>query len=330
MNNDERRLKARRDHITETLAKLDKQPAKFEWALRVLKDEPEAKHRRLRSYAKVNMSDVEAFSELLAQEFGGLVYFFANYKTGTPTPSKFSEDHPITLYENLLQAVRASLEVERDRPPFNGPNFNRPDIYCRWPWSDEAESGDLERVIGGRCEASDVFRLALQYRDNGRWFVFRYRSNGYIDARNPKAPFRMSVADRSKLPAEQYPETNVLLGQESEFFSLYDLNDLETTAFVKRAHALWRRISTKNVGAYNPISGEFVESTGGDGRHWRSVGKRALEGAFETPPRYADFASQPSGGLLGLSPIIPKSDGPALMIGPRPKKTRKARATKDD
>ncbi len=324
MNYDQSQWKARRAFIAQVLENLNNHSDKFEWALQALKNEPEAKHRRLRSYAKINLTDVDVFSTLLKREFPDLVYFFANYKTGTPTPSKFSHDHPIIIYEDLLQAVHASLDVQRDKPLFNGPNFNRPDIYCRWPWCDEIESRDPERLIGGRGEASDIFRLALQYRDEGRWFSFRYKSNGYIDPRDSKARFRMSVLDRSKLPVSDYPEMSVLTGTGCEFFAVYDLNDSETTAFAKRAHALWRRISTKKVAAYDPVTGDIVEPVNWEGRHWQSIGKPALEGALEVPARYADFAFQPSAGFFGPPPIVPKSDGPALMIGPRPKKAKKA------
>lgn len=323
MNSDKSQLEARRELIAQVLEKLDRQPAELEWAIRALKDEPEARHRRLRSYAKINLEDVEVFSQILKQEFPDLIYFFANYKTGIPTPSKFSEDHPIALHVDLLQAVKASLDVERDRPSFNAPNFNRPNIYCRRPWPAELESGDPESLIGGRHEASDVFRLALQYRDEGRWFSFRYRSNGYIDPRDPEARFRMSVLDRSNLPVAQYPDMSVLVGQECEFFTVYDLNDPETTAFAKRAHALWRRISTKNVAAYNPVSGDIVDPENWDSKHWRSIGKRALEGALNIPAKYADFVFQPSAGFFGSLPIVLKSDGPALMIGPRPQRVKK-------
>ncbi len=328
MGREDAALIARRAFIADALARFQQHPMDFDQIARELLREPEAKHHRLRSHAKIDLEDVEVFSKLLRQEFPGPVYFFANYKAGRPTPSKFSENHSITLYDDLLQAAKASLEVERVRPPFDGPDFNRPNIYCRWPWPDELNSGDPARIIGGRNEASDVFGLALQYRDDGRWFSFRYRCNRCIDSRDPKAPFRMSVLDRSKVPPERYHEIPVLTGQEGEFFAVYDLNDPETTAFAKRVHALWLRIPTKSIASFNPITGGIVESAGHDSKHWRSIGKRALEEALKTPPRYADFASQPSGGLLGIMSIISKSEGPALMIGPRPKKLKVPKAAK--
>ena len=113
------------------------------------------------------------------------------------------------------------------------------------------------------------------------------------------------------------------------FFAVYDLNDPETTAFAKRAHALWRRISAKAVSAYDPVTGDIVEPVNWEGRHWQSIGKKALEAALDVPARYADFAFQPSAGFFGPPPIVPKSDGPALMIGPRPKKAKKAKKAKE-
>ncbi|WP_374377553.1 hypothetical protein [Dongia sp.] len=306
----------RRAFIRQVLARLDKHPAQLYWAIDSLKAEPKAKHRRLRSSAKICIEDVEVYSNLLKQEFPELIYFFANYKTGTPTPSKFSDAHPIILYGDLLQAVKAALDVERDRPPFNGPNFNRPNIYCRWPWPDEIQSADPERLIGGRDEASDVFRLALQYRDDGRWFTFHYKSDGYVDPRQPNLRYALSASERGKLPADRYPEMAVLSGAETEFFACYDLNDSETTAFAKRAHALWRRIATKDVAVYDPVEREIVDLENWRGKHWRQVGKKALEGALATPARYVDFA---------LTPMDGRSDGPALMIGPKSKKPDPAR-----
>lgn len=306
-------LEARRVHIRQVLEKLEKHPSQLTWAIESLQEEPEAKHRRLRSYAKINIQDVAVFSDLLKEEFPELVYFFANYKTGTPTPSKFPDTHPIALHSDLLQAVNAALDVERDNPSFNGPNFNRPDIYCRWPWPEEREAADPERLIGGRQTPDDTFRLALQYRDEGRWFIFRYRSKGYIDPRQENLRYALSVLERSQLPLSQYPEMTVLSGTESEFFACYDLNDSETTAFAKRAHALWRRVITKNVAVYDPITRSIVDPDSWKGKHSRSVGKKALEGALESPARYVDFA---------YTPLDNRSIGPALMIGPKPKKPR--------
>ena len=309
-------LEARRTHIRQVLERLEKRPAQLTWAIESLKGEPGAKHRRLRSYAKIGLEDVAAFSILLKEEFPELIYFFANYKTGTPTPSKFPDSHPVTLHEDLLQAVEAALDVERDKPGFNGPHFNRPDIYCRWPWQEEKETKDPERLIGGRQIPDDVFRLALQYRDEGRWFTFRYRSKGYIDPRQENLRYALSASERSKLPANRYPEMFVLSGAESEFFTCYDLNDPETTAFAKRAHALWRRIATKDVAVYDPVEREIVDLENWSGKHWRQIGKKALAGALETPARYVDFALKPSDG---------RSEGPALMIGPKSKKPDPAR-----
>jgi len=311
MQEREKQMDVRRAFIRQVLAKLDRHPTQLQWAIESLKQEPEAKHRRLRSSAKIGIADVEVFSDLLKQEFPELIYFFANYKTGTPTPSKFPDTHPIILYSDLLQAIKAALDVERDKPAFNGPNFNRPNIYCRWPWPDEIHSADPERLIGGRDEASDVFRLALQYRDDGRWFSFHYKTDDYVDPRLPNLRYRLSADERSRLPSDRYPEMAVLSGAESEFFTCYDLNDPETTAFAKRAHALWRRIATKDVAVYDPVEREIVDLENWSGKHWRSIGKKALEGALETPARYADFA---------LTPLDGRSDGPALMIGPKSKK----------
>jgi hypothetical protein len=105
----------------------------------------------------------------------------------------------------------------------------------------------------------------------------------------------------------------VLKTIDSEFFTLYDLNDPETMAFAKRAHALWRRIATKQVAVYDPITHEIVTPQDWRGTHHTPVGKRALEHGLETPPRYADFA---------FTPLDGRSDGPALMVGPKPKKAR--------
>ncbi len=306
-------IEERRFNIRKALQYHRMNHSSFESVAKMLEGEPEAKHRRLRSYAKINIDDVAGYSELLKKEFPDLIYFFANYKTGTPTPSKFRDDVAIILFPSLYHAVLASMDVEKERPAFNGPNFNRPDIYCRWPWPEETASADPERLIGGRDTPDDVFRLALQYRDEGRWFSFHFRGDGYVDPRQPNLRYRLSVLDRSKLPTDAYPEMAVLTGGESEFFAVYDLNDPVTTAFAKRAHALWRRIATKVVAVYDPIVGKIVEPSNWSGRHRRSIGKRALEGALKTPPRYADFAFTPLDGY---------SEGPALMIGPKLRKPK--------
>lgn len=339
-------MNRRRQHIGEALRLLDKGLQHLDEVQMLLKDEPRARVRRLRSGAIINLDDVAAYSDLLWREFPDLVYFFANYKSGTPTPDKFAANVPVRLFSSLKESVKAALVVEVERPAYNGPNFNRPDVFVRWPWPEELASGDPERLIAGREFPDDVFDLALQYRDVGRWFSFHFRARGYSDPRASKGNPRLDLDSRSRMAPDSYPDFEVLDTVESEFFALYDLNDAETMAFAKRAHALWRRISTKNVALYDPVTRGIAELDPDDWTrslpmepgplsralgfkprftrdmpvpnpekwtHRRSIGKQALAGALETPPRYAAFAFTPADG---------KSQGPALMIGPRPKARR--------
>lgn len=276
----------------------------------LLIDEPRARVRRLRSKATICMDDVKAFSGLLQAEFPGLIYFFANYKMGTPTPSKFSDDVPIALFPSLHAAVLASLEIERQRPTYNGPDFNRPDIFCRLPWPDEGASTDLEQLIGGREFPDNTFRLACQYRDLGRWFMLHYPTKGYLCPRIP-ADRRMAwILDPTKSPDRQYLPFEVLDSAQSEFFTLYDLNDDETMSFSKRAYALWRRTYTNRVAHYDPMTGEPVLPEGWDGKFSWDIGRRALANALAEPRRYAGFAPRSA------------TDGSPLMLGPavRPSK----------
>lgn len=331
----------RRKFIWEALDLLDTGLQHLGEVQAMLKNEPRACRRRLRSGAVICLDDVAAYSCLLKQEFPDLVYFFANYKTGTPTPSKFANDVPIRLFASLEEAVKAALDVEAERPAYNGPGFNRPDVFVRWPWPEELASGDPERLIGGREFPDEVFDLALQYRDLGRWFSFRYRTKTYLDPRLPDRDYAAPLSEISRLSPEAYPDFKVLRNIESEFFTLYDLNDTETMAFAKRAHVLWRRTITKNVALYDPTTrgiavfgqkdwtrsvpiepGPLSRALGVTPRftgdmpapdpekwvHRWSVGKQALAGALETPPRYVNFAFTPADG---------KSEGPALTIGPR-------------
>lgn len=281
---------------------------------RELQNEPGAKHRQLRSHAKINRDDVAEFSAVLKQEYPALVYFLANYKIDEPGRRQFPGSLPIVIHGSLLEAVKTASEDENMKKSSSRPNWNRPNIFVRWPWPEELVSGDRELLIGGRYVPDDTFRLAAQYRDEGRWFLFNCRSDGYIDPKSSQDDAEFSLHDRSRLRADAYPRFDLLAGRESEFFTFYDLNDPETTAFAKHAHALWRRIATKDVAVYDPISRNVVDPEGWSGRHWRSIGKRALAGALETPPRYADFAFLPSDG---------RRDGPALMVGPKPKRQKK-------
>ena len=310
MIDDDADINRRRVMILNTLREKEQKKINFEEADRILASEPEAKHRRLRSYAKINLDDVKVYSDLLRQEFPELIYFFANYKVGVVSMAKFPDDVPIVFFPSLYNGVMASLDHEKER---QGALFNRRYIYCRWPWPHERATNDPEHLIGGRYEPSDVFRLALQYRDEGRWFSFRYRCRGYVDPRQEYLRFGRTVLELGKLPLDQYPEISILTGQPSEFFAVYDFDDPETTAFAKRAHALWRRIATKDMAVYDPISRLIVDVPNWNGRSVGSIGRCALAGALETPARYAAYASWPSDR---------RNEGPALMVGPKPKKVR--------
>jgi hypothetical protein len=282
-----------------------------------LESQPRARVHRLRSKAIISIEDVENFSKLLQVEFPGLVYFFANYKMGTPTPSKFSDDVPIVLFPSLHVAVLASLEIETQRPAYNGPNFNRPDIFCRLPWPDESTPGIAEQLIGGREFPDDAFDLAFQYRDLGRWFMLHYPTKGYLYPRMMTDPRKEWTLDDVKSVEQQYMPFQVLGSAQSEFFTLYDLNDAETTSFAKRAHALWRRIYTNKVAHYDPATGKAVQPAGWDGNFSWNVGKQALAGALSDPPRYAGFAP------------CSASDGSPLMLGPVAKSMQKVEPSVD-
>jgi len=296
----------RRERIRELLSQCSKTGARdIDSISEALKKEPEADVRRLRSKAIICIDDIKVFSNLLQADFPGLIYFFANYKVGIPTPSKFSDDVPIILFPSLHAAVLASLEIERQRPAYNGPDFNRPDIFCRLPWPDERASADPEQLIGGREFPGNVFRLACQYRDLGRWFRLHYPTKGYL---YPRAPTDQKVAwilDSTKSPNEQYMPFQILDSAESEFFSLYDLNDEETMSFSKRAYALWRRTYTNKIAHYDPATGKIAQPEGWQGKFSWHIGKCALANALAEPPRYAGFApcSAPDGSPLMLGPV---------------------------
>nr|WP_298681887.1 hypothetical protein [uncultured Dongia sp.] len=276
-----------------------------------LENEPRARVRRTRSKAIISIEDIKFFSELLLAEFPDLIYFFANYKTGNPTPSKFSTDVPITLFPTLHAAILASLEIEKQRPAYNGPNFNRPDIFCRLPWPDERTAGIAEQLIGGREFPDDAYDLAFQYRDLGQWFMLHYPTKGYLYPRMMTDPRKEWTLDDVKSPEQRYMPFQVLDSAQSEFFTLYDLNDEETMSFAKRAHALWRRTYTNKVAHYDPATGEIVQPADWDGKFSWNIGKQALANALSDPPRYAGFAPRSA------------SDGSPLMLGPVPKPVRK-------
>ncbi|WP_374377552.1 hypothetical protein [Dongia sp.] len=269
----------------------------------LLKDEPVARVRRTRGQAILCMDDVEVFSRLLYAEFPEAVYFFLNFKTGRHRPPKYPDSQPIILYPSLREAVDAAIKAPSPRP----------EVVCRWPWPEELASGDPARLIGGRDFPDDVFDLAVQYRDLGRWFSLQYASDGYVDPRTHlDGSGKPYILSRASLHPEAYPPFDLLIpGKDalsvfSEFFSLYDLNDPETTAFVKRAHALWRRLSTKAVAIYDASTGEVVEAEAQIGDNGL-IGKCALANVLDSPPRYPVWA------------LRPPQKGAALMIGPKPR-----------
>lgn len=278
----------------------------------LLQDEPVAHVRRTRSQAILCMDDVEVFSRLLHAEFPEAVYFFMNFKTGQHRPPKYPDTQPVDLYPSLREAVEAATKAP-------GP---RPEVVCRWPWPEELASGDPERLIGGRDFPDSAFNLALQYRDLGRWFSLQYASDGYIDPRthldNRGQPY---ILRRASLSPEAYPPFELLIPSKdafsvfSELFSLYDLNDPETTGFVKRVHALWRRLSTKAVAVYDASTGEVVEAKTQAGDSG-PIGKCALANVLDSPPRYPIWA------------LRPPQKSAALMVGPKPKKPTAAQSSK--
>jgi hypothetical protein len=275
---------------------------------RQLQGEEKARVRSITSPARICFQDVEVFSRLIKTEFPELVYFFANYKTDKPTPDKFPNDFPLKLFDSLANAVNAAVEVEKSRPSFNGPNFARPNIIARWPWPEERASGDPEELIGRREFPDQSFDVAIQYRAIGRWFMLRYKTNGYLYPEKPASPRDDWRLDKAPLPDRTYWPFQILDADLSEFFVLYDTNDSETTAFAKRAHALWRRICTSKVAHYDPVTWEIVHPENWDGKFAWRIGKCALADALKRPPRYAGFApcSAENGGRLMLGPVPKK------------------------
>ncbi|WP_374377551.1 hypothetical protein [Dongia sp.] len=273
-----------------------------------LKGEVKARVHSTASQARICFEDVEVFSDLLKSEFPGLVYFFANYKTDIPTPEKFAVEVPLNLFGSLVEAIEAAINVEKTRPSFNGPNFARPNIIARWPWPEEQASGDPEELIGRREFPDQTFDVAIQYRALGRWFMLRYKTNGYLFPCKSVSPHDQWRLDKIPLSDCTYWPFQLLDADLSEFFTLYDANDPETTAFAKRAHALWRRTYTSKIAHYDPTSGEVVHPENWDGKFPWKIGKQALAGALANPKRYAGFAlrTSPEGGKLLLGPVPKK------------------------
>lgn len=278
----------------------------LEHMAKLLANEPVARVRRISSEAVLCMDDIESFSALLRAEWPEAVYFFLNFKTGRHRPPKYPDDQSIVLYSTLRESVEAAMAAHSPRP----------EIVCRWPWPEELDSGDPERLIGGREFPDAAFDLAIQYRALGRWFSVQYASEGYVDPRThldrAGEPY---ILGRGTLDPKAYPPFELLIpGRDahspfSEFFSLYDLNDPETMAFSKRAHVLWRRLSTKAVSIYDPSTGNVVEAKAAAGDNGL-VGKKALNNVLSHPPRYPAWV------------LRSRQRGAALMIGPRPKKAK--------
>lgn len=280
---------------------------------RQLKGEAKARVHSISDEARICFQDVEVYSSLLKSEFPELVYFFANYKTDFPTPDRFPANFPLKLFDNLSDAISAAVEVGASRPSFNGPNFARPNVIVRWPWPEERTSDDPEELIGRREFPDQTFDVALQYRALGRWFMLRYKTNGYLYPDRTTSPHGEWRLDKMPHPDRAYWPFQILDAGQSEFFTLYDANDVETTAFAKRAHALWRRTYTSKIAHYDPTSGEVVSPENWDGKYpWRT-GKQALAGALTNPKRYAGFAERTS------------PDGGRLLIGPVPKRVKSGR-----
>jgi len=278
----------------------------LETTAKLLANEPVARVRRIRSEAVLCMDDIESYSALLRAEFPEAVYFFLNFKTGRHRPPKYPDNQTIVFYSTLHEAIEAAMAAPSPRP----------EVVCRWPWPDELASGDPERLIGGRDYPDNVFDLAVQYRALGRWFSLQYASQGYVDPRvYPDNAGKPYILRRASLSPDLYPPFELLIPGESafskysEFFTLYDLNDPETVASAKRAHALWRRLSTSKVAVYDASTRQVVdvEALPGDNGY---IGKQALAHAREDPPRYPTWVARPV------------QKGAALMIGPRPDKAK--------
>lgn len=271
----------------------------------------DAQVRRLNDRAILDIGDIQEFSALLCQEYPALIYSFSHYKTGFPTPSTFQDDVPIILFSDLEKAVLTALKIEADGSSNNSPDFNRPDIFCRLPWSAEVASENPVKLIGGREFPDDFFELACQHRALGRWFALRYKTNGYLHPRIPTARQAEWVLDKVKLPDQDYMPFEMLDASQSEFVTSYDLSDPETAAFAKHIHTLWRRLHTTKIAHYDPIKGEVVHPENWDGKYAWKIGKQALAGAIAHPKRYAGFAPRTA------------QDGGRLLLGPVPKKAKR-------
>jgi hypothetical protein len=255
------------------------------------------KHPRIHSfnpYAVLSFEDLLVFSNLLRAEFPEAVYFCGNYKSSNRLPPQYPSDKPIEFYPSLYDGTRHF-----------GNWLKRPRIYFRVPWSEEIASYDPNELIGGRwepVEGSD----SVQWRKFGRCADVLFQAGEYEDARTYRTGRAGSpplIEQRGTLPSAVYPQFFTLSGIGSRLHGAYDSNDAETTAFFKRVHALWRRLSTWETALYNPITGEISQEARGE-----NYGKLALAAAIDGTKRYPGF---------GLA-----RDGAALMLGPRPKKPK--------
>lgn len=242
-------------------------------------------------YAVLSFEDLRVFSELLRTEFPEAVYFCGNYKSSNRLPPQYPLDKPIEFYSSLYDGIRRFENW-----------LKRPRIYFRIPWPEEAANADPEELIGGRWEPADGSD-SVQWRKFGRCADVLFQAGDYIDARDyrtGRASEPPLIEERGTLPSAAYPPFFVLSGIGSRLHGAYDSNDPETSAFFKRVHAFWRRLSTWETALHNPITGEISQEARGE-----SYGKRALAAAVDGTKRYPGF---------GLARA-----GAALMVGPRPK-----------
>jgi hypothetical protein len=243
--------------------------------------------------------DIRVFSDSLLEEFPAAVYFFWNYKTDFRRPPKYPDHKPIEFFASLDEGIKASKLMP------NGPA--RPEVAMRLPWPEDFASGDPERLIGGRTIPGPGDYTA-ELRQFGRCIGLIDDNNGYVDART----YRQYPGDRpiltsvGTLPPSAYPLFYMLSGGPACLHAYYDTADPETTAFVTKVKALWRRLYTQSVAIYNPIDDSVVLPK----VHYFYIGKHALANAVDGSKRYPCRYSRPG------------HQGPALMIGPRPKKSR--------
>lgn len=239
-------------------------PEPYEWyrqrrAEDIPREPPERHHRKWRSDAFLNWSDLRAFADALKQAFPDLVYFPAVF-TGSDYERVPPPEAIVPIYRDFFDCV---LDPNQGHVIV---------VRARWPWPDEIDSTNPD-VLAGRIHGAlspwfdPPWRLPTKWSQSrriGRGVSIAIRFRGYLHVQNIRRwegrPYwgEKKLEDGRRL-ADTIPDSWIFpTSGESSLSAGHSLEDVDSVYFCETIMRLWRNVSTEFCGTYDGRTDEIT------------------------------------------------------------------------